>query len=181
MNKEILIVEYSPDTIDSIKEMLYHEIFEISVAGTAEVAKALLAKKRFDLVIVEALLPKSHGFDLSEYISKNNPNTNVVIISDKLKKLDYKKEAKRHGACDFFEKPLDPAKFKSRMLKHLGITSPSEPNASPGETTKIHVLPLLDQLDIPESEFKKTDSREFDDIIKKIKETDSYKIDLEDN
>ena len=153
-------------------------MFDITVACTAGVARTRLAKKRFDLVIVEALLPKSHGFDLSEFISQNYKNTNVIIISDKLKKLDYKKEARRHGACDFFEKPLDPVKFNSRVLKHLGISSPSEQSSiSPGETTKIHVLPLLSELNLPEEEFKKSDSEEFDDIIKKIKkDTNSYNI-----
>lgn len=180
MKKEILIVEYSPETIDSLKDMLFQDIFEITVAGDAEVARALLKKKKFDLVIIEALLPKSHGFDLSSFICQNYPDTRVIIISDKLTKLDYKKEALQHGACDFFEKPICREKFTPRVLKHLGLNTGIALPLYPGETTKIDVLSYLKEMLPAQQPENKTDSQSFDDIIKNIKkETDAYKIDLD--
>ena len=103
-----------------------------------------MKNKEFSLVITEALLPKSHGFTLSQYISENYQATKIIIISAKLKEVDYKHEALEHGACEFLEKPLNPAEFTEIVSKHLNITK-EEQMKFKNETTKINILPLLDK------------------------------------
>ena len=184
MKKNILLVEHNPDTIDLITEVLYHEIFDITVAGDAETAKKLMGKRNFDMVITEALLPKSHGFILCKYIAETYPGTKIVVISAKMKKMDYKHDALQHGACDFIEKPLEVMKFRKKILKHLDIRDKDESGSYSAETTNIHVIPLLDQLAAEKEKDKKAESSSFEDIEKDLKireRTDSYKIDLDDN
>ena len=144
MKKNILLVEYNPDTIDAVKEILQHEKIAITTAGDAESAKKRLSKQEFHLAIIEALLPKSHGFSLSSYISGHYPGIKIIITCEKIKNMDYKHDALKHGACEFFEKPLDGTKFRQKVLEHLEM----EENRTGyvGETTKINILPLLDEL-----------------------------------
>jgi DNA-binding NtrC family response regulator len=180
MKKKILLVEHNPDTIDVITEILYLEIFDITVAGDAETAKKLLSKYEFHLVITEALLPKSHGFVLAKYISETFPEVKIIIISEKLKKMDYKREALQHGACEFIERPLDAIKFKKKIVKHLDIKEKDDTGTYHAETTNIHVIPLLD--DLKSDKEKKSGNGNFEDIMKDIKikeDTDSYKIELD--
>ncbi|UCH92811.1 MAG: response regulator [Candidatus Aminicenantes bacterium] len=175
MSKKILLVEHNPETIDIVKEVLYHEIFDITVAGNAETAKKLLAAQTFHLVITEALLPKSHGFILSKYISENYPGTKIIIISEKLKNMDYQREALEHGACEYIEKPLKPSKFRKQVSKHLDINQ-KEDKGYHTETTKINVIPLLDK---QKSREEKKSSQEDDSKDENKKDTARYEIKLD--
>jgi DNA-binding response OmpR family regulator len=188
MKKNILLVEYDGDTIDTIKGLLQHETFDIAVAGDAAVAHALLKKQTFELVITEALLPKSHGSTLCEYIVEHFPDTKVIIIGEKLKETNERREALRCGAAEFFEKPLDPVKFKKKIIKLLDIREKIEGSAgSVGDTTNLYVIPLLDELKSEEDKEKEkakdkdttSGTDKFKTILEDIKERDSYEIDLE--
>jgi DNA-binding NtrC family response regulator len=175
MKKNILLVEYNTDDVDIIKEILNKEIFDITVAGDEKTAKTLLKKQEFPLVITEALLPKSHGFTLSQYISENYPAAKIIIISEKLKEVDYKNEALEHGAGEFLEKPLNPSQFREIVSKHLNINKKEHMNFK-NETTKINILPLLDK---KKSEEEKKSDKE-DNIADEIaKEGRPYEIKLD--
>lgn len=150
MKKNILLVEYSTAAIEAIQEILRHKIFDITVARSEEVAKDLLSKLRFDLLITETLLPKSHGFFLSRYVADNYPGTKIVIISEKLKEEDHKDEAiGKHGAHDFFEKPLHPKDFLQRVFQLLDISEEEiEDGAYTSDiTTRLHKIPSKEELE----------------------------------
>jgi len=177
MKKNILLVEHNAEIIDKIKDFLFHEIFDISVAGSQDVAKALLKKKPFDMVITEAMLPKSHGFLLAEYISKNFPHTKIIIIGSKIENTDYQKDARKHGACEYLLKPLEEVTFRSCVSKHLDMKGDFDVQDYPTETTRIHVIPLLDDI---RSTGKKDDKPPEDNNTNIIqRNSDSYKIDLD--
>ncbi len=144
MKKNILLVDHNTDDVDVIKEILTREMADITVAGDEKTAKKLLKNQEFQLVITKALLPKSHGFILCQYISENYPATKIIIISEKLKEVDYKHEALEYGACEFLEKPLNPSDFREIVAKHLNINK-EEQMMFKNETTKINILPLLDK------------------------------------
>jgi len=175
MKKNILLVEHNTDDVDTIKEILNREMFDITVAGDEKTAKKLLKNQEFHLVITEALLPKSHGFTLSQYISENYPATKVLIISEKLKEVDYKHEALEHGACEFLEKPLNPSQFKEIVSKHLNINKNENMNYK-SETTKINILPLLDKKKSGEEEKPGTEDKIIDDLEK---DSHPYEIKLD--
>ncbi len=179
MDKNILLVEYNSETIDAIKEILSNEISDISVAGDAEKAKNLLSKKEFHLVIIEALLPKSHGFILCKYVAENYPAVKIIMISQKLRGMNYHREALHNGACEFLEKPLDLLDFRHKVLQHLGIIRNGDREPLPSETTHIHVLSLLGELNARKTKKKTGENSEnkIDGIT--IKEDNSYEIKLD--
>ncbi|MGD2091464.1 MAG: response regulator [Candidatus Aminicenantes bacterium] len=175
MKKNILLVEHNTDDVDMIKEILNLEIFDITVAGDEKTAKKLLKNQEFPLVITEALLPKSHGFTLCQYISEHYPAAKIIIISEKLKEVDYKNEALEHGACEFLEKPFDAYDFREIVSKHLDINK-KEPVKYKSETTKINILPLLDKEKSKEEKKPETEDKIIDDLKK---ETHPYEIKLD--
>jgi DNA-binding NtrC family response regulator len=182
MKKNILLVEYCSGTIDTLKELLHPKIFDITVAGNEEVAKVLLNKIRFDMLITETLLPKSHGFILSKYVSENYPRTKIIIISEKLKKVDYKQDAiTKYGAIDFFEKPLNTKKLKKVIFKALDISKNDLLGIedTTGVTTNIHVLPDLKKIKSEKGRDTEKDNSgeglEYEDVDK----NSQYKIELD--
>ena len=179
MRKKILLAEYCSETIDTLKELLHPKIFDITVAGNEEVAKVLLNKVRFDMLITETLLPKSHGFILSKFVSENYPGIKIIIISEKLKKVDYKHDAiTQYGAIDFFEKPLNTKKLKKRIFKALDISENdlTDMEDITGVTTNIHVLHDLKNI---ESEKGKDEEKDTPGEIPKENETPIIEIDLD--
>ena len=174
MNKKILLVEYDPPVIDTIKELLSNPIFDITTAPEGDSAKNALEKKRFDMVITAAMLPKFHGFNLSKYISDKFPDTKVVIISGIYKAIEYRHQATgQYEADDFFEKPLQKEKFKARVLELLEVNASNLTDAVGPATSP---MPVVDTAQIPaikrthgrKSQFSSDDL--FGDIIKKIED-----------
>lgn len=161
MKKNILLVEYSTAAIESIQQLLHHKIFDITVARSEDVAKDLLAKLRFDLLITETLLPKSHGFFLSRFVADNFPGTKIIVISEKLKEEDHKDEAiTQHGADDFFEKPLQTKEFQQRVFELLDISEEEiEEGAYTSDiTTRLHKIPSKEELDAVGKKIKNRDA-----------------------
>ena len=179
MKKKILLVEYNPDTIDAIKEILQHEKLDITTAGDAESAKKRLSTQEFHLAIIEALLPKSHGFILSTFISQHYPATKIIITSEKIKNMDYKHDALKHGACEFIEKPFVGTKFREIVLKHLEVEEKNRAGYV-GETTKINIIPFLDELNSKKGKKSAKDDPENKiDGITMRENNDPYEIKLE--
>jgi DNA-binding response OmpR family regulator len=180
MKKNILLVEYNSDVIDAINSYLHHDLFEISIAGNDTVARALLAKKQFDLAVVATLLPKSHGFTLCKYIKENFSNTAVILMCDKIEDEQYRKEGIDSGACEFLEKPLDEKVFRKKVMEYLGIKEAALFGDGSGDSTNLHVLPTLDQLKKMKEPEKKPERDGFDDIIDEVKKNDDpYEIKLD--
>jgi len=71
-------------------------------------------------MLIEAMLPKLHGFDLTQKIySETKGAIPVVIVTGLYKGPQYKNEAIRSfGAADYFEKPYDKEKLVS-SIKNL--------------------------------------------------------------
>ncbi|MGD2089049.1 MAG: protein kinase [Candidatus Aminicenantes bacterium] len=184
MKKKILLVEYAATSIDIIKEILSPPIFEITVASEGDTAKEYLAEKSFDLMITAAMLPKFHGFNLSQYAAENYPAMKIIIISEIYKGMDYKHQATTlYKANDFFEKPFDKQVFKDRVFELLEIDTEDVEKSSKKTTTR---APFSDTKKIPtlkkiKEEGKKLTSEDlFGDIIEKVHEIPSYEIKLDE-
>lgn len=184
MKKEILLVEYATATIDAVKEVLSHPIFQLTVADEGEKAKNLFKERNFDLMITAAMLPKFHGFSLSQYVAETYPNTRIVIISGIYKGFEYKHKAvTQYRADDFFEKPLDKHRFKKRVFELLNIdegylkAGAELPNSrvSRVDTAKI---PTLKKIQEQEKMLSSQDL--FGDLVDSSEDTPAYEIELGD-
>lgn len=77
--------------------------------------------KSRNLVILEAILPKLHGFDLTKRIfQESKGSVPVIIVTGLYRGSQYRHEAlTTFGASDYFEKPIDAEKFLSSVLSFL--------------------------------------------------------------
>jgi len=122
MSRKILIVEYDSPTIEDLTAVFPQPHFDLDIAEDGMAARDLLKKNRYDLVVTAAMLPKFHGFNLSQLIGKEYPDTKIIVISGVYKGIEYQEQAvNQYGATDFFEKPLDINKLKQRVFQLLKI------------------------------------------------------------
>ncbi len=118
--RKILIVDYDKKSLEKLEELFTSEGFQIIKAADGQAAYDIYKKEKPDLMLIEAMLPKLHGFDLTQKIySETKGAVPVVIVTGLYKGPQYKNEAIRSfGAADYFEKPYDKEKLVS-SIKNL--------------------------------------------------------------
>ena len=114
---KILIVEDEHSIAEPEKDYLELSGFEVETAndGMNGLAKAL--NEKFDLFILDVMLP---GIDGYEICSKIRENSNVPIIMVSAKKEDIDKiRGLSIGADDYMTKPFSPSELVARVKAHL--------------------------------------------------------------
>ena len=112
-DKKVLIVDYDSRAVEIVVRLLqpYGVRAETASDGLTALEKYLLDKP--DLVVLEAILPKLHGFDLTKRIVQDSQGAvPVIIVTGLYRGPQYRHEAlTSFGAAEYFEKPLDEARF----------------------------------------------------------------------
>ena len=108
--KKILVVDYDQASLESLTRILKDLKVQVIQATDGAQAYDLFKEEKPDLVILEAILPKLHGFDLTKKISQESKGTvPVIIITGLYKGPQYKHEAMTNlGASEYLEKPVNP-------------------------------------------------------------------------
>ncbi|MCJ7485802.1 MAG: TonB family protein, partial [Candidatus Aminicenantes bacterium] len=120
--KKILVIDYDQGSLASLKGILIEEGYQVVIAGDGQAGWEKFNRESPDLVLLEAMLPKVHGFELCQRItSERNSQTPVFIMTGVYKDRVYRTEALRtYGAAEYFEKPLKMAELMSSIEAVLG-------------------------------------------------------------
>jgi len=119
--KKILIVDYDAPSLDQLAKLLKSHKFRVVKAADGKAGyEAFLAEKP-DLVVLEAMLPKIHGFDLTQKISRETKGrTPIILVTGVYKGPQYRQEALGGlGAVEYFEKPIDTDAFVAAVKRLL--------------------------------------------------------------
>ncbi len=116
--RKILIVDIDKKNLDSLAELFEPHDFKMIRARDGAEAYEKFKSEKPDLVILEAMLPKLHGFDLTYKIFKESKGkVPVIIVTSVYKGAHFRNEALRNfGATGYFEKPYDKEKLLKSVL-----------------------------------------------------------------
>lgn len=119
--KKILIVDYDAASLEKLAKLLKSHKFHVVKASDGQSGYDKFGTEKPDLVVLEAMLPKMHGFDLTKRISQESQGrVPVVIVTGLYKGPHYRQEALGSlGAAEFFEKPLDLEAFVGAIKRLL--------------------------------------------------------------
>jgi DNA-binding response OmpR family regulator len=119
--KKILIVDYDSTSLQSLTELFEKHKFQVITAADGLTAYEKYKEEKPDAVILEAILPKIHGFDLTKRISEEtHRRVPVVIVTGLYRGPQYRLEAlSSFGASDYFEKPVDEEKLIRSVMNLL--------------------------------------------------------------
>jgi DNA-binding response OmpR family regulator len=118
--KKILVVDDEKPLAKALALKLGHEGFEATTAADGEEALALLGKEKFDLMILDIMMPKVDGFGVMAELKKRGVAM-PVIVSSNLSQGDDVKKLLTSGAVDYFVKSDVPiAEVVKRVEKILG-------------------------------------------------------------
>ena len=117
--KRILIVEDEKPLARVLENKLVHIGFEVKSVFDGEAALSLLAQEKFDLIVLDLVMPKTDGFGVLAKLKTFNIQTPVIVTSNLSQEEDLKK-AKELGAKDYFIKSDIPlAEIVERVKKVL--------------------------------------------------------------
>jgi CheY-like chemotaxis protein len=78
----ILVAEDKDDIAGFVKELLNHDGHDVRLAGNgAEAMDFLSGGNVYDLIITDVIMPVMDGYDLVNYLKKNDIDTPVIAIS----------------------------------------------------------------------------------------------------
>ena len=119
--KKVLIVDYDKRALDTLAELLEAENIKVIKATDGAVAYEKYEEEQPNLVILEAMLPKLHGFDLTQKITQESKGkVPVFIVTAVYKGHQYRNEALRtFGATGYFEKPYNKDELMESVMKYL--------------------------------------------------------------
>jgi two-component system phosphate regulon response regulator PhoB len=137
--RHILIVEDEQPIREMIAFGLKRAGFEVREAGDSRSARATLADRRPDLVIIDWMLPDTSGLELTRAIKRERETRDLPIImltarateADKVAGLD-------GGADDYLTKPFSPRELLARVNALLRRAE----GAEPGESVQLGQLAL---------------------------------------
>ena len=108
--KKILVVDYDAKSLATTVKLLKANKFHVVSASDGQAGYDAFQAEKPDLVVLEAMLPKVHGFDLTRKISRETQGrVPVLLITGLYRGPQYRQEAMSgYGAAEYFEKPVDP-------------------------------------------------------------------------
>jgi len=130
MNKNIfhiLVVDDDDRIRELVKEYLEENHFLVTTAKDALDAKKKIEMVKFDILILDIMMPGESGLSLTKEIKKNN-TTPIILLTAKGETQD-RIEGLELGADDYLGKPFEPKELLLRIKNILNkIQKPILPN-----------------------------------------------------
>lgn len=124
-SKNILLVEDDPNLGMVLNDFLKMEGFSVSLARDGEMGFESFSASKFDICLLDCMMPKMDGFTLAKKIRKVNQEVPIIFLTakslkeDKLKGFDL-------GGDDYITKPFDEDELVRRInavLKRVNTIS----------------------------------------------------------
>ena len=109
----ILVVDDDDRIRELVKEYLKENGFIVSSGNSAEEAKIKLSYFKFDLIVLDVMMPGQNGFDLTKEIRKNS-NVPIVLLTAK-GEVENRIQGLEIGADDYLGKPFEPKELLLRI------------------------------------------------------------------
>lgn len=121
---KLLVVEDDPNLGDILKEYLEMKGYEPTLCRDGEEGWSKFKKDKFDLCLLDIMMPKKDGFTLAKEIKKVQENLPILFLTAKNQKDDII-EGLKIGADDYLTKPFSMEELLLRITAILRRTQKS--------------------------------------------------------
>jgi DNA-binding response OmpR family regulator len=116
--KKVLIVEDEKPMARALQLKLEKEGFAVRTVFDGDEALELLLKEKFDIVLLDIMMPKKDGFAVLAELRERKDST-PVVVSTNLGQEEDAERAKKLGAQDYFVKSNTPI---AEVIEHIKQT-----------------------------------------------------------
>jgi two-component system, OmpR family, copper resistance phosphate regulon response regulator CusR len=124
--RRILIVDDEPRIVDFVSRGLRREGFDVAAATDGKSGLERAVAERFDLVILDLLMPGLDGMSVLRGIVARRPDQPVLVLSA-LSDIRSKVESLEIGADDYLAKPFSFSELLARVHARLRTATRNPP------------------------------------------------------
>jgi two-component system alkaline phosphatase synthesis response regulator PhoP len=126
---QILVVEDEPGVALALEDDLRNEGYEVEIVGDGKTAARRAREQRFDLVLLDLMLPGKDGYEVCRELRRAGVPTPIIMLTAKTQEAE-KVLGLELGADDYVTKPYSPRELRARIKAVL--------RRSVGELPEIH-------------------------------------------
>jgi two-component system alkaline phosphatase synthesis response regulator PhoP len=114
MSSKILLVEDEPGLVMTLSDLLSAEGYEVESATDGVSGLRMALNGRYDLVILDIMLPGKNGFEVCRELRQQGRDSAVLMLTAKTQVVD-RVVGLKLGADDYLAKPFDPSELMARV------------------------------------------------------------------
>lgn len=111
---KILLIEDEEGLILTLTDRLRSENFDVKTASDGESGLSTALAEKFDLIILDVMLPVKNGFDVCRDLRRKEINTPILMLTARGETID-KVLGLKLGADDYLTKPFEIAELMARI------------------------------------------------------------------
>ena len=138
----VLIVDDDRHMRESLRDLLATYDIKSTLAEDGQQALEFLAKKHFDLALLDIEMPKINGLQLMKEIFDHYSDTDIIVLSGEAS-FENARQAMRMGAHDFLNKPCSPSELIG-LIHKIAEKKPLK-TTNDGKTLTTSVLSNVDK------------------------------------
>ncbi len=110
----LLIIDDNEELLYALQQLLIDAHYHVDIAKTLREGDECITQKKYDLILLDWMLPDGSGIDLLIRLRKEKMRTPILLFSSK-KEVEDKVEALDGGADDYLEKPFSNIELLARI------------------------------------------------------------------
>jgi two-component system copper resistance phosphate regulon response regulator CusR len=111
---KILLIEDEPKTVQSLKQGLEENNYDVSIAYDGHMGKQLALTHTYQLIVSDIIIPGINGLDLCKELRAQGIQTPILMLTA-LSTTDDKLNGFEAGADDYLPKPFDFKELLARV------------------------------------------------------------------
>ena len=126
----ILVVDDDLRLRDLLKRYLSEQGFGVHVAQDAQAMDKLLGRERFDLIVLDLMMPGEDGLSICRRLRAAKETTPIIMLTAKGDDVD-RIVGLEMGADDYLPKPFNPRELVARIHAVLRRRTAPQPPGAP--------------------------------------------------
>jgi two-component system alkaline phosphatase synthesis response regulator PhoP len=113
-SKRLLLIEDESGLVLTLTDRLQNEGYVVSSAGNGIQGEKFASESRFDLILLDVMLPQKNGFDVVRDLRKKGITTPVLMLTAR-GQVNEKIVGLKLGADDYLTKPFEMMELLARI------------------------------------------------------------------
>ncbi|PJB83943.1 MAG: hypothetical protein CO090_00390 [Acidobacteria bacterium CG_4_9_14_3_um_filter_49_7] len=123
MGKKVLIVNYEPNRLSRLNELIVDLGYESMTAKNGMEALEMVEEFVPDLAIIDPMLPKLSGFEVAQKLTSEHPGLPIIMVTSVYKGNRYRTEAvTKYGVREYLEEPFEDETLQTLVKKYLELS-----------------------------------------------------------
>jgi two-component system alkaline phosphatase synthesis response regulator PhoP len=132
--RHILLVEDEPGLVLTLTDRLRREGFQVTAESDGDRASELVQRQRFDLVLLDIMLPGKSGFEICAELRRRDSHTLILMLTAR-GDVEDRVRGLRLGADDYLQKPFEMRELVARIQALLRRAAPARQRLRIGRAT----------------------------------------------